>query len=197
VEAIRKFRYWPNLPQLGMLAFLVSLTMFFGSLILSYVMVMPENAGLGIAVPPALWLSTVLIAASATALAAARWHIRRAHLQRYRHWLAFTIVLAIAFLASQFAACINLYRQGAFAPLAGMQSGNAFYIFTGFHGLHVFGGVGALAALLLSVRGWAVDAEEQALRRQRNRAGIVAMYWNFVAISWGVLFVFLLYWTRP
>jgi cytochrome c oxidase subunit 3 len=195
VEAIRKFRYWPNLPQLGMLAFLVSLTMFFGSLIISYAMIMPANAGAEILVPSALWLSTLLIAASAGTLVYARWHIRRARLQHYRHWLVITISLAVSFLISQFAACAQLYRQGAFAPLAGLQRGNVFYIFTGFHGFHVFGGVAALVALLLGVRGWAVNAEEQALRRQRNRAGIVAMYWNFVAISWGVLFALLLYWT--
>ena len=195
MEAIRKFRYWPNLPQLGMLAFLASLTMFFGSLILSYAMVMPDNAGERIAIPIALWLSTCLIAASAAGLATARWHLRRAHLAHYRHWLIMTIVAALSFLISQFSACLVLYRQGAFAALAGMQRGNVFYIFTGFHALHVFGGVGALIALFVSARGLS-DADESPLRRQRGRAGLVAMYWNFVALSWGVLFALLLYWTR-
>jgi cytochrome c oxidase subunit 3 len=195
MEAISKFRYWPNLPQFGMLAFLVSLTMFFGSLILSYAFVLPENVGALVHVPATLWLSSVLICLSAAALATARWHIRRAHLDRYRLWLAFAIALALAFLVSQFAACVILERQGSFEALAGLQRGNVFYIFAGFHGLHVFGGVAALVGLLLGVRGWS-DAEEQALRRQRNRASIVAMYWNFVAGSWGVLFALLLYWTR-
>ena len=194
-ETIGKFRYWPNLPQLGMLAFLASLTMFFGSLIFSYAWVLPDNAGAQIQVPPLLWLSTLLIAASAGTLAAARWWIRRALLPNYRHWLIATIALALSFLASQFSACLTLQRQGAFEALAGFQRGNVFYVFAGFHGLHLIGGIAALASLLWSVHGWN-DAQEQALRRQRNRASIVAMYWNFVAISWGVLFALLLYWTH-
>lgn len=194
-EAIRKFRYWPNVPQLGMLAFLASLTMFFGSLIFSYAWVLPENAGARIEVPPTLWFSTLLIAASAATLAWARWSIRRARLARYRQWIVVTMALALGFLASQFWACVVLERQGAFEALAGLQRGNVFYVFAGFHGLHLLGGIAALTALLVGVRGW-LDAEEQALRRQRNRASIVAMYWNFVAISWGVLFGLLLYWTH-
>ena len=195
-ETIGKFRYWPNLPQLGMLAFLASLTMFFGSLIFSYAWVLPDNAGAQIQVPPLLWLSTLLIAASAGTLATARWWIRRALLPKYRHWLIVTIGLALSFLASQFWSCIILERQGAFEALAGFQRGNVFYVFAGFHGLHLIGGIAALASLLWTVRGWA-NVEEQALRRQRNRASIVAMYWNFVAISWGVLFALLRYWTHP
>ena len=195
-ETIGKFRYWPNLPQLGMLAFLASLTMFFGSLIFSYAWVLPDNAGAQIQVPPLLWLSTLLIAASAGTLATARWWIRRALLPKYRHWLIVTIGLALSFLASQFWSCIILERQGAFEALAGFQRGNVFYVFAGFHGLHLIGGIAALASLLWTVRGWA-NVEEQALRRQRNRASIVAMSWNFVAISWGVLFALLRYWTHP
>ncbi len=194
MENVYRFRYWPNLPQFGMLAFLASLTMFFGSLIFSYAWVLPENVGAQVKVPLTLWLSTLLIAVSAGTLAAARWWIRRAEVSRYRLCLFITIGLAVGFLVSQFWACVLLERQGAFEALAGMQRGNVFYVFAGFHGLHLFGGIAALAALLFGVRGWG-DASEQDLRRQRNRASIVAMYWNFVAISWGVLFALLLYWT--
>jgi len=194
-EPAGKYRYWPNLPQFGMLAFLASLTMFFGSLIFSYAWVLPANIGAQIQVPFTLWLSTALIAASAVTLVTARWQIRRARMAQYRLWLALTIALALAFLGSQFWACLVLERQGAFEALAGYQRGNVFYIFAGFHGLHLFGGIAALAALLIRVKSW-VDADEQALRRQRNLASIVAMYWNFVAISWGFLFALLLYWTH-
>ncbi len=196
MEATRKFRYWPNLSQFGMLAFLVSLTMFFGSLILSYAFVLPANVGADIQVPGTLWLSTALIASSAAALATARWHIRRGRLRGYRLYLSLALVLALTFLVSQVTACVQLANQGAFAALAGMQRGNVFYIFVGFHAFHVIGGVVALIGLLVSVRGW-VDAPEQSLRKQRNRDSIVGMYWNFVAVSWGVLFALLLYWTAP
>lgn len=195
VETLGRYRYWPNLPQFGMLAFLVSLTMFFGSLIFSYAWVLPSNVGALVRVPLTLWLSTLLIAVSAGTLAAARWHIRRGRVGAYRLWLGATIALAVGFLASQFWACVLLERQGAFEALAGYQRGNVFYVFAGFHGLHLFGGIAALVTLVVKVRGW-LDAEEQRLRRQRNLTSIVAMYWNYVAASWGVLFGLLLYWTR-
>ncbi|MBY0504262.1 MAG: cytochrome c oxidase subunit 3 [Bryobacteraceae bacterium] len=194
-DAIGKFRYWPNLPQFGMLAFLASLTMFFGSLILSYAFVLPANIGAQVRVPGTLWLSTLLIAASAGTLGGARWFIRRARVSEYRMLLGLTIALALGFLVSQFWACVLLEREGAFEALAGLQRGNVFYIFAGFHGLHLFGGIAALATLLLRVRRWSEETE-QALRRQRNLDSLVAMYWNFVAVSWGVLFALLLYWTR-
>ena len=69
-----------------------------------------------------------------------------------------------------------------------------FYTFTGFHALHLFGGLAALGFLIWNA-GRLADGEETPMRRNRAQAQMVAYYWNFVIVSWVVLFALLLAWT--
>lgn len=193
----KAFRYWPSLPQLGMLAFLASLTFFFGALIIAYVWILSglpaDSSQQRILIPAALWASTVILIASGITLAGARYAIRRGRIASYRRGVVITAILGLAFLASQAIACRDLFEQGVF--VAANPRGNVFYTFTGFHALHLFGGLGALALLVRGSLGLVSD-EESPLRRARNRAGIIAMYWNFVVVSWLVMFALLWWWVR-
>lgn len=188
-----KFRYWPNRPQFGMLAFLASLTMFFASLALAYWWVLDGRERLQtIQIPRALWTSTWLLCASGFVLALARWAIRRAKLGAYRLLTLAATALGGGFLVSQLMASLDLAAQGLY--VTANPHGSMFYVFSGFHALHLVGGLAGL--------GWVVaeafrleDGEESPLRRARSRAQLVAYYWNFVVVSWLVLFALLLRWA--
>ncbi len=97
-----------------------------------------------------------------------------------RVWLAATALLGSVFIGGQVYEFTAFYREGL--TYTGNLFGSAFYTLTGFHGLHVTGGIVMLAALLiLSSRG----------KLQADRAEtveLVGLYWHFVDIVWVLIF---------
>ena len=87
--------------------------------------------------------------------------------------------------------CSNMARVRAVAlgPSAGARTtipgsayGSVFYITTGFHGLHVIGGL--VAFVLLLVR----TTMSKFTPAQATAAIVVSYYWHFVDIVWIALF---------
>ena len=188
-----KFRLWPSRNQFGMLVFLISLTIFFGSLVFAYWLILKDRTPLQhVLIPGALRWSTVILCASGFTLGFARWAIRRARLVEYRALTLATALLGAGFLVTQGLACLDLERQGLY--LIGNPHGSMFYAFSGFHALHLFGGLAALG-LLVRNAGRLRDGEETPMRSNRSQAEMVAYYWNFVIVSWVVLYALLLAWT--
>jgi cytochrome c oxidase subunit III len=142
--------------------------------------------------PSILWLSTGLIAVSSVVFEAARYSLRRARLLSYRKRLVAALMLGSAFIVCQFFSWERIAAQGV-----GMQSnprGSAFYVFTGIHALHLFGGI--LGAWYILRRSSQVNSEsEQSLRRQRRITGAVAMYWHSMGLLWFGLFALLVSWA--
>ena len=94
-------------------------------------------------------------------------------LPAFRGWLIATLVLGAAFLGNQ----AHEWSSLEFS-VSSHSYGSAFYVMTGFHGLHVFGGM--LAMLLLIGR---------AGSRRFGAADVpavemVSYYWHFVDVVW-------------
>ena len=135
--------------------------------------------------PPALWINTAVLLASSAVIEWARSQGRRDRLDALRRGLGVTTVLGGAFLVGQIAAWRQLVDAGVY--LATSPHGSFFYLLTGMHGLHVAGGVGALAYALWKVRRLSGAGEV---------LGIVnptAVYWHFVDGLWLYVFV-ILFW---
>lgn len=67
----------------------------------------------------------------------------------------------------------------------GLTSGlfaSAFYVITGFHGLHVIAGLLVLAGVMLG------GGSGPALAR---RLEVAALFWHFVDVAWVVIFTFI------
>ena len=187
-------RWWPNLAQMGMIGWIASLVMFFAALILAFgITLYGVEIEEPIVIPTALWISTAILLASGITMIAGRYHLRRARVEIYRKYLYATTILGLAFVVSQILGAWNLFQQGIYTQAN--PRGSSFYAFTGIHGLHLIGGIGALIYLLRGIRGLTAD-EEQPLRKARLRAQISAWYWNFVVVSWLVLFGFLISWAQ-
>jgi cytochrome c oxidase subunit 3 len=142
-------------------------------------------------VPALLWLSSGLILASSWTLEIARAAFERKNSLRYAHWLGVTVALGAAFLASQLFALQELATQGMY--LRNNPHSSLFYVLTGAHGIHLFGGMVALVFLLVT----ASRRPEVVLfdfRRQSSRTATAALYWHFLAGIWLCLFVGLLFW---
>jgi cytochrome c oxidase subunit III len=142
-------------------------------------------------VPHLLWLSTGLILASTWTLEIARGAFERKNSLRYAHWLAVTVGIGAAFLASQVFALRELAGQGLY--LRNNPHSSLFYVLTAVHGVHLLGGMVALVCLLVT----ASRRPEVVLfdfQRQTSRTAAAALYWHFLAGVWLCLFVCLLVW---
>ena len=99
--------------------------------------------------------------------------IARGRLPAFRGWLAATLVLAAAFIANQAHEWSSLeFHADTHAY------GSAFYVMTGFHGIHVIGGMLAMVLLL-----------GRAGSRRFGPADVpavemVSYYWHFVDVVW-------------
>lgn len=143
-----------------------------------------------IAMPKVLWLSTALIMMSSVTMEISRRSLKRQSDAGYGRWLIITAALGLAFLATQLVAWRQLVRQGVY--MASNPFNSFFYLFTAAHGLHLLGGIVALACLLVRTRGKR-DTVVGELRRE-GAADAATIYWHFMDGLWFVLFLLLFFW---
>ena len=97
-------------------------------------------------------------------------------------WFYLTYALGAVFITGQVFEYANLVTEGV--GLASDSYGSAFYLTTGFHGLHVTGGL--LAFLLVIGRIFAV---KRFTHKEATTAIVVSYYWHFVDVVWIGLFI--------
>ncbi len=187
------FRYSPGLYQVGMIVALFSIAAFFIALVLAYgIQLQAQSTWQRVRIPVMLWVSTALLAASSTFFEVGRRALRRGLAQRYIRSLATTLLLGVAFIASQLLSWQELKRQGIYVE-ANLH-GSMFYVFTGFHGFHVLVGIGSLFYLGVRSRRLA-GATEHVFRHERSVTSAVALYWHFMGVLWIALFGLLHLWS--
>ncbi len=139
--------------------------------------------------PRALWISTLLLAASSAAVeAAARGargptQLRGATLR----WLWSGFFLGLLFVAAQVFVWRALWVSGLVPSSSGYAA--VFYALTSLHGLHVLGGLLFQGVLCVDLR------RARARRTRRHSVRLCASYWHFMGAIWLVLFT-LLYFVR-
>ena len=188
----------PNLVAVGTIVWLASELMFFAAL---FAMYFTTRAVQG----PKLWLestgllnvkfaavnTTVLVLSSVTCqfgvFAAERFQARRSgsifKFSKWgmREWFALTFLMGAFFIGGQVYEYANLVHEKL--SLSSNAYGSVFYITTGFHGLHVTGGL--IAFLIVMLR---VFKAQKFGHSQATTAIVVSYYWHFVDIVWIALF---------
>lgn len=98
-----------------------------------------------------------------------------------REWFILTYIMGAIFIGGQALEYAELVRENVTIPSS--PYGSLFYLATGFHGIHVIGGL--LAFLLVIGRTFVARkfTHEQAIS-----AIVVSYYWHFVDIVWVGLF---------
>jgi len=139
--------------------------------------------------PRVLLLSTALILISSVTMEAARRRLKASSFSGYTRWLLVTMVLGLAFLASQLVAWKQLARQGVY--LASNPHSSFFYLLTATHAVHLAGGL--LALIFLWVRSRFTTKVSVTPRRQ-GAADAVSIYWHFMDALWIYLFLLLFLW---
>ena len=169
-------------PVMGMILFVASEAMFFAAFFGAYFSIRgiakvwppPRIPELKIDVPTLL---TVILVTSSLVVQVSLRSIRRGDRRRAVAFLAVTIALGIAFLLLQ----LYDYSQLGFGVKDG-TFGTLFYVMTGIHMAHVFGGV----VFLSLVFGQAAGGVLSPANHDSLAAG--AIYWDFVDVVWLLLF---------
>jgi cytochrome c oxidase subunit 3 len=99
-----------------------------------------------------------------------------------REWYVLSFLMGLYFVLGQGYEYLNLIRE-QHLTLGSSGYGSVFYIPTGFHGLHVTGGL--IAFLFLLGRTYAAKTFTQ---EQQVSAIVVSYYWHFVDVVWIGLF---------
>ena len=97
-------------------------------------------------------------------------------------WFFLTYVLGGIFVSGQIWEYAMLVSEGI--SLSSNSYGSAFYITTGFHAMHVTGGL--VAFLLIIGRAYAA---KNFGHKEATSAIVVSYYWHFVDVVWIGLFV--------
>ncbi len=188
----------PNLVSVGTIVWLSSELMFFAALFAMYFTIRSVDKGEGLPWPGAhLTLTlgsintTVLLLSSVTCqmgvFAVERGQIRRAgsifNMARWglREWYILSFLMGLYFVLGQGYEYLKLIHDGL--TLSSSGYGSVYFITTGFHGLHVTGGL--IAFLFLLGRTYAAKRFTQ---EQQVSAIVVSYYWHFVDVVWIGLF---------
>jgi cytochrome c oxidase subunit 3 len=189
----------PNLVSVGTIVWLSSELMFFAALFAIYFTIRSVNKGNGIPWPGAhldLTLgainTTVLLLSSVTCqlgvFAVERGQVRRTgrvwQVSRWglREWYVLSFLMGLYFVCGQGYEYLSLIRD-EHLTLSSSAYGSVFYIPTGFHGLHVTGGL--VAFLFVLGRTYAAKTFTH---EQQVSAIVVSYYWHFVDVVWIGLF---------
>ncbi len=180
--------------KLGMLLFIASEAVFFALLIFAYVYY--RGAWLHRPGPGAHVLDvgvtaifTVLLLASSVTVWLAEHSLRHGRRGPMRAWLLVTIVLGAVFLAGQGYEYQQLIAEGV--TISSGLFGTTFFTLTGFHGLHVFGGL----IMLVILFGLALTGGRTFRGHHSAALESVSLYWHFVDVVWIAVFSIVYVWT--
>jgi cytochrome c oxidase subunit 3 len=186
----------PSATSVGTIVWLGSEVMFFAALFAMYFSLRansPEiwaNDTAILNVPFALVNTLILVASSFTAqfgvFAAERMQPRRTGLSPVKwgmvEWFFLSYLLGAIFVSGQVWEYATLISEGV--ALNSNSYGSAFYITTGFHALHVTGGL--VAFLFVIGRTYAA---KKFGHYEATSAIVVSYYWHFVDVVWIGLFL--------
>jgi cytochrome c oxidase subunit III len=185
--------------SVGTIIWLSSELMFFAALFAMYFTIRSVDKGEGLPWPGAhldLKLgsinTTVLLLSSVTCqmgvFAVERGQIRRSariwNVTKWglREWYVLTFLMGLYFVCGQGYEYVDLLKNQHLS-LHSSAYGSVFYIPTGFHGLHVTGGL--IAFLFILGRTFAA---KKLTREVQVSAIVVSYYWHFVDVVWIGLF---------
>jgi cytochrome c oxidase subunit 3 len=189
----------PNLVSVGTIIWLSSELMFFAALFAMYFTIRSVDKGQNLPWPMAhldLTLAsintTVLVLSSVTCqmgvFAVERGQVGRAGtlLQFWRwglrEWYILSFIMGLYFVLGQGYEYLGLVHNDHLT-LSSSNYGSVFYLTTGFHGLHVTGGLFAFLFLL-----GRTYVAKRFTREQQISAIVVSYYWHFVDVVWIGLF---------
>ena len=189
----------PNLVSVGTIVWLSSELMFFAALFAMYFTIRSVDKGEGLPWPGAHLdirlssINTLVLLASSVTCQMGVFAVERGQIKRtrsifhpmswgLREWYVLSFLMGLYFVLGQGYEYLDLIRKQGLT-LSSSAYGSVFYIPTGFHGLHVIGGLVAFIFLL-----GRTYAAKRFTHEQQVSAIVVSYYWHFVDVVWIGLF---------
>ena len=176
----------PNMVSVGTIIWLSSELMFFAGLFAMYFTARARTPGewppppSELDVPYALVFTLILIASSVTCQLGV-FAAENGNVYGLRRWFTITTIMGLIFVLGQAFEYRTLVVEHA-TTISSSTFGSVFYLTTGFHALHVIGGLVAFVFVLIrSTMGRFTPA-------QATSAIVVSYYWHFVDVVWIGLF---------
>ena len=173
--------------SVGTIVWLSSELMFFAALFAMFFSIRATPVGTAewrehipeLNLPYALTFTTILVLSSITCQIGV-FRAERGDVHGLRRWFTLTFVMGLTFVLGQVNEYRNLVHEGIKINQDGF--GSMYYLTTGFHGLHVTGGL--IAFILFMIR----TTLSRFTPAQATAAIVVSYYWHFVDIVWIALF---------
>ena len=180
----------PNIVSVGTIVWLSSELMFFAGLFAMYFtmravhpgdwpMTLPDGHAIKLSLSYATPFTVILVASSFTC----QWGVfaaEKGDVFKLRRWFVLTFIMGLLFVLGQANEFRMQVNDGNTISATGY--GSVFYLATGFHGLHVIGGL--IAFILFLAR----TTLAKFTPAQATAAIVVSYYWHFVDIVWIALF---------
>lgn len=172
--------------SVGTIIWLSSELMFFSALFAMYFTLRAVNLGVWaeevekLNIPFSALNTTVLVLSSVTCQLGV-FAAERGDVKKLRKWFTITLLMGTYFVAGQIYEYSKLVQEGL--TLSSSAYGSGFYLTTGFHGLHVTGGLIAFVFVLLRT-----FQTKHFSHGQATSAIVVSYYWHFVDVVWIGLF---------
>jgi cytochrome c oxidase subunit 3 len=172
--------------SIGTIIWLASELMFFAGLFAMYFTLRSVNPELWVEeveklnIPLSAFNTTVLVLSSVTCQLGV-FAAERGDVKVLRKWFVITFLMGAFFVGGQIYEYNVLVHEGL--TLSSSAYGSAFYLTTGFHGLHVTGGL--IAFLFVLGRTYVTKHYSH---QQATTAIVVSYYWHVVDVVWIALF---------
>jgi len=176
----------PNMVAVGTIVWLASELMFFAALFAMYFTLRSVNMDVWadqtqlLNVPFAAFNTTILVLSSVTCQLGV-FAAERGDRAKLRMWFIITFLMGAFFIGGQIKEYTELVIEGL--TISSSPYGSVFYLTTGFHGMHVTGGL--IAFLFVLGRTYAA---RRFTHEQATTAIVVSYYWHFVDVVWIALF---------
>ena len=183
----------PNMVSVGTIVWLSSELMFFAALFAMYFSIRAAAPEMWaehtkeLNVPYATVFTVILVLSSVTCQLGV-FAAEKGDVFALRRWFTVTFVMGLIFVLGQANEYRNLVTHEG-VTLNGDGYGSMFYLTTGFHGLHVTGGL--IAFIVYMIR----TTMGRFTPAQATSAIVVSYYWHFVDVVWIALFA-MIYWLQ-
>jgi cytochrome c oxidase subunit III len=178
----------PNMVSVGTIVWLSSELMFFAGLFAMFFTVKAQTPG---AWPPppaeldvygwSIWFTIILVLSSVTCQLGV-FAAEKGDVYGLRRWYMLTLVMGAIFLYGQIIEYSELVNEHH-TTISSSAWGTVFFLTTGFHGLHVTGGLIAFVYLMARTK------MSKFTPAQATAAIVVSYYWHFVDVVWIGLFI--------
>jgi cytochrome c oxidase subunit 3 len=182
----------PNMVSVGTIVWLSSELMFFAALFAMYFSIRAADYHMWQIHTPELNVpyataNTIILVLSSVTCQLGVFAAEKGDVFALRRWFTITFVMGLIFVLGQANEYRSLVHDGV--KLNGDGYGSMFYLTTGFHGLHVTGGL--IAFIVYMIR----TTMGRFTPAQATSAIVVSYYWHFVDVVWIALFS-MIYWLQ-